>query len=675
MYKNKKKPINYKKERVVISDTLPYELPITFSNRHFYNFLVENQITLEDDKIRWKEADEEIGAIVKLLFSLKKEVNPTKDSIHLKNDFKTLPFNFKIAHKENDFRELVIVHPINQLNLVNFYDRYKDTILYYSNLSPFSIRRPVKAAKFYYFKDNTHLKNIADNEDLESIEVADKEYESLKTYFVYDEYTNIHKFFESYKYHRAEKKYNKLFKFDISKCFDSFYTHSVSWALLNKTIVKNNIEQSRSTFGGIFDSVMQDLNYGETNGIVIGPEFSRIFAELILQQIDFKVLHSLLKTGLRHKRDFEIYRYVDDFFVFYNDEVTKELILQEYRVQLKEYKLYLNESKTALYEKPLITEITIAKQKISVLLNKHLKSKLQEGNESEEEELNEIRYSIYVSSNKLITEFKALVKETDVSYKDILNYTLATIDRKVVKIINEYSKSPKDEEAQVKIVRALLEILDFTFFLYSVHPRVNTTIKLCMILSKIISFLKRKGINHDNKHLVFKRIFDDIILSLRKNKKQAHTQIETVYLFIVLRELGREYRLEEKVISDHFSINLNHEITKPLNYFCIITLLFYIGDKKRYDNLREAIKSYISKKYINVKNTGFKETELVLLLFDTISCPYLDAKFKLNLLQQCGIESRKLREGIISKRKYWFTKWSNFKFLKELEAKKGLEVY
>jgi len=40
---------------------------------------------------------------------------------------------------------------------------------------------------------------------------------------------------------------------------------------------------------------MQSANYGETNGIIIGPEFSRIFAELILQQIDKSVESDLRK--------------------------------------------------------------------------------------------------------------------------------------------------------------------------------------------------------------------------------------------------------------------------------------------------------------------------------------------------------------------------------------------
>jgi len=230
--------------------------------------------------------------------------------------------------------------------------------------------------------------------------------------------------------------------------------------------------------------LMQDLNYGETNGIVIGPEFSRIFAEIILQQVDKSVVE-LLKAREKYVfRDFEIYRYVDDFFVFFNDEETKNEILTLYKLQLKEYKLHFNDSKTKLFEKPIITEITIAKQKISDLLNKHfafkIKDKLVDVEEGEDgegvESVLERKYSIYVSSNKLITKFKTIVKETRVDYKDILNYTFSSMDRKVSKLIKDYSKIENKEQVEKAFIQSLLEIFDFVFFLYSVSPRVNTTI-------------------------------------------------------------------------------------------------------------------------------------------------------------------------------------------------------
>jgi hypothetical protein len=214
--KHKKKQINNKKERVILSDVLPFEIPITFSNRHFHNFLVNNYISTDGKMIKWDKNDPILEIIVKLLFGFKKD-NPVNDrQININNgERKTIPFNYKISHKDNDFRELTIIHPKDQLAVIEFYEKYKNMILYYCNISPFSIRRPVKIAKFSYYKDRTHIEKLAYDNEHKSIEEFDKEYENLKTFFVYKEYSNIYKFYESYKYQRCEKKYNRLFKINI----------------------------------------------------------------------------------------------------------------------------------------------------------------------------------------------------------------------------------------------------------------------------------------------------------------------------------------------------------------------------------------------------------------------------------------------------------------------------
>ncbi|MCB9772256.1 MAG: RNA-directed DNA polymerase [Candidatus Omnitrophica bacterium] len=687
--KRKKKQIKISKEKVVLSDILPFELPATFSNRHFYNFLVTNKISVDGKIIKWERDDPFLDVIIKLLFGFcqGKEVRNRQIKIEAHNDeFKTIPFNYKISHKEKDYRELVIVHPKSQLQLIEFYDKYKEVILYYCNISPFSIRRPHKVAKFTYFQDRTHLKNLAHDHEHKSAEEFDKEYENLKTFFSYKDISNVYKFYESYKYHRSEKKYNRMFKFDISKCFDSIYSHTIAWALLTKDVVKDNIKLSNKTFAGRFDALMQNLNYAETNGIVIGPEFSRIFAELILQRIDLNVLNCLKAEGLEFKTHYEIFRYVDDFFVFYNEDSDKEKILDTYRLQLKEYKLYINDSKTVLFEKPIITGITIAKQNIAKLLNDNLSFKiLKKESEKEmpqddegDEEEGDREYSFYVSSNKLITRFKTIIKETGISYKDILNYTLACIDRKVAKIIKIYAGIEDKNAYELKVAKAILELLDFTFFLYSVSPRVNTTIKLCMILSKLTKFTRIKGnFNSDLRHLIYKQIYDDVFLVLRKNRSSKHTQVETLYLLIALKELGREYRLEEFLLGKYFDINIKEEkCLYDLNYFTITVLLFYIEGKSRYNKIREIIKTHITHKFEKVPlNKRIITTELVFLLFDLLSCPYLDEAFKKNLLVYYDITDASQQNNLLSRKGYWFTKWSDFDFGKELEAKRSQEVY
>lgn len=430
---------------------------------------------------------------------------------------------------------------------------------------------------------------------------------------------------------------------------------------------------------------MQNLNYNETNGIVIGPEFSRIFAEILLQQIDYKV-QQILKTqtpSLLHKRDYEIFRYIDDYFVFFNEDSNLEIILQTFRLQLNEFKLYFNNSKSVLLEKPIITGITRAKLQIADLLNNKLSFPITEkevNGDDEDSSKIELQYSFYVSSNKLITRFKIIIKETEISYDDILNYTLACIDRKVQKLITNYSKIEGKTNYESKVTQAVLEILDFTFFLYSVSPKVNTTIKLCMVLSKIIKFMKLKvNFNNDNRHLVFKKIYDDIFLVLKKYKSADHTQVETLYLLIALKELGREYRIDETVICHHFGINLkNRQCMNHLNYFSIVVLLFYVENKTRYVKIKSILKTHILEKFesIYVENRG-KTTELTLLFMDLIVCPYLDRNFKNKLFNLYGIDNKmgRTRTQIINFKEFWFTKWTDFDFRKELEAKKSKEVY
>ena len=180
-----------------------------------------------------------------------------------------------------------------------------------------------------------------------------------------------------------------------------------------------------------------------------------------------------------------------------------------------------------------------------------------------------------------------------------MNYTLACIDRKALKLIKVYSKIERKEDQEHRVVKVVLELLDFTFFLYSVSPRVNTTIKLCLILSKLTKFTKIKAnFNGDYQHLIFKKIYDEISLVLGKNKQPEFTQVETLYLLIALKELGKGYRLDETVLAKYFDIDLNKKkFGYELNYFSVSVLLFYIENRTRYAALKEILKEHISKNY------------------------------------------------------------------------------
>ncbi|MFL0079349.1 hypothetical protein V2566_04390, partial [Tenacibaculum maritimum] len=402
--------------------------------------------------------------------------------------------------------------------------------------------------------------------------------------------------------------------------------------------------------------------------------------------------------------------------IFYNEESNKDRIAEAFKLSLKEYKMYLNDKKSIQYSKPIITEISISKQKINDLFNNHLILKEKEVLEEDEQSTS----ILYFSSNNVITRFKSIIKESGVEYKDIMNYTLAVLDNKTNKLIKKY-KSLEEEvsnKIQKEFEKGFLEILDVTFFLYSVSPKVNSTIKVCLIIDRINSFLKKNKTNEyiepfssNNKHNIFKKISDEINLVLHKNKSKKETQIETLYLLIALNRLGREYRLNLKVLCSYFNATIKKDdsvqFNNDLNYFSITVILFYIKDIKTYRPLLEELKKVILEKFKAGKIYGWKDnTELVLLFFDVLTCPYLnnevrehfkakvkDArtrgsrslksyikklkdekyKYKRELLSLVDITDNQIT--LIEQEQFWFTKWTEFDFGLELQAKRSQEVY
>lgn len=714
----KKKHIKYTKERAIISDVLPYEVPITFSNRYLYRFLVNNELEFKNSTIKYKTnfKDDYFDAfkiILKILFSTNIP-NPNTRKI---------PFTYRISHKEKDFRELALVHPINQLELIEFYEHYKESIIYSCSLSNYSIRKPDNVAKFTFFNDKLHQTNKGEVSDF--LELSGKEYENLKTFFSYSKYTNIYQFFEHYRYQRAEKKFNHLFKFDISKCFDSIYTHSISWAVLGLDIVKENVNSSKNTFTGKFDKFIQYANYGETNGILIGPEFSRIFAEIILQKIDITIEKKLKENNYFLKVDYEMYRYVDDYFLFCDDSVLKDEILKLLKHELKKYKLSINNSKTEEYNKPIITEITIAKNKIIDLFSENPKFKITEIEEKEvdkKDENDEVsllnhKFELSFNPNKLATRYKIIIKESQVDYKDVLNYSLALLSSKVEKNLisfekiyfkyledndeEEFSKSDllKLRKAESLFTSHIEGVIDFVFFIYSVSPRVNSTIKVSLILSKIILLFKEKNkvikeykLSQNNRERVFKKILDESSFILKKNSLNEYAQVESLYLLTLLRDLGKEYRLPEEILIKFLNVSEVNGLDKiiikdnTLNYFSIVVLFYYIGHSQKYKNVKEALITYTFNyitEYPNEKRG--KSSEMAHLILDLFACPFLDSTIKIKLfhLYKGSITSEENKNKIDAEKlivfhknhKYWFTKWERFNLAKELENKKSQEVY
>lgn len=729
--KRKKIRLKYKKERVLLSDMLPYELPLIFSNRYFYRFLVKNGIHVNGDKIIWNENVSD-GTLQILAFILGANMSNMKvngyvtcDDSSLKKNFQTIPFSYRILHKPTKSRELSLIHPRNQILMVDFYDRYKSLMLYYCSLDKYSLRYPNKVACYFYYRDKLHKTLIGRKTD--SLELFFNEYENLRTFFSYKRYNNIYKFYEDYRYQRAEKKFAHLLKFDIQGCFDSIYTHSIAWATGGgKDIYKESFRSEDNTFGSKWDRQMQLMNYNETNGIVIGPEFSRIFAEVIFQHVDSSVAHSLKKEKYDFERDYVCYRYVDDYFFFYNDEACRKKAIELFDEKLKEFKLAISAEKTHEFSRPFITDITRAKIRIDKLIDNELQyhsvqNLTEENIEDEADTVDDNIEStlnlslletaiddkdwLHFNSRKFNQTFKSILVECNVEAKDVINYTLSRLGNKLSSDIKKFDKNfkvlsrtmsnvdyteyhSKIQKAKQKkedmIVAFMEELLDVTFFLYASNKRVNTTLKVINILNLIIIHLDNdyeiKGENvvkysDSARDIVFKKIQDELSLVLKTTSVEPNTQLETLFFLIINKQLRSKY---------HFG---NIELTRylqrfaeddSLNALSIIILLYYYGNESRYSSLKLKLVEKIKKKYRS-ESLDFKRksAEFCILTLDLITCPYLTYQDKKEIVDLIGINEPelKLMQNHLRTQKYMFTKWTKIDITKELSAKISQEVY
>ena len=618
------------KARILLTELLPYEVPMLFSNEGFYSIVTNKKFDKFFDKIK-----------------------------NLSGVNYGIPFNYEIRKSiEGDTRTLSVIHPYCQFNFIELYEKYDSLMLHLCSKSPFSLRKISKVAKYYYSPDFVFDEDAHKNSDLETIELDTK---YIKSYFTYQPIDLIYKFYDRNEYQRLEQRFNFLMEFDVSKCFYNIYTHSVTWAVKDKESAKRN--SGESSFENRFDKVMQLANYNETNGIIVGPEVSRIFAEIILQQIDIDVLIKLeekYKFGI----DFEIRRYVDDYFVFSNDEKILKFIKKTFQHELNFYKLYLNPNKGETKISPFITTIAVGKRELKHLLNNIYENLIIEQIVEEEENTSIIKSikkirSPYSISQNFIKDFQCIVKKNNLTYDILSKDIIRFFKGKIVRILKD-DKISKDKEV---FQNFLLLIFDINFYAYSLNINSNTTFKLSQIIILVCKHLEKK--DEDLKHLIFSKILkeaDFVLTNFQRKSKQNETNIETLNLLIALKKLGTSYLFSEKRLKEIFGISDENDVSK-LNYFHIITLLYYIDINPNFSSFKNEIEKSVILKFIENKNP-FTKSELTLLFFDFICCPFVEEKSKFRIITEtkyCKNGESHVNLQILIKEitdeKKWFMDW------------------
>jgi hypothetical protein len=136
---------------------------------------------------------------------------------------------------------------------------------------------------------------------------------------------------------------------DISSFFPTIYTHSIPWAIHGKLVAKANRDKTDEFFGNWLDARCQATQDGQTIGLPIGPDTSHIIAETIGVAIDVQIESSL---GTKPAG----FRYVDDFYLFFNARSDAERALAAVVKAAAIYELQINPAKTRIVEVQDIVE-------------------------------------------------------------------------------------------------------------------------------------------------------------------------------------------------------------------------------------------------------------------------------------------------------------------------------
>lgn len=682
--------ISKSKYRTVISDVLPYEKPIFFSNRLFARFLKQYGIYIKDGRLVSSKCNsKELDSLLLLLGGMKGDARKC--------------FQYIITKDGQDGRLLTVIHPFHQVQMLEFYDKYKTLMVDFCLRSNFSIRFPYKIAAFKKEQDDYSqvISDISDKIDTK---------ESIKHFFAYKHYHNINFFFDDFRYLKAEKRFPFMLKLDLKDCFDNIEPKQLSQAMFDM-----DMKFCQGTMADSFCNLQQSF-LSEKKGIVIGPEFSRIYAEIILQKIDILLESTLFKKNQWEKnKDYQFYRYVDDGFLFCKSSEMANSILSEYERLLKYYHLSVNDNKLKKFDqRPFIEPITFIKHNLMILIDTVFENRLKTFKGFKKVQNNDydtptcIDYKSFVSSVRSIMASGGQFQNADskqeytlnVHYKDIMSFLLGLIQKRLDVLLKEFNDlykqyseaeyneiiSDKGQEIKNKYENDFLDftlnLVEICFYLLSCDPRMVTSITVVSLINKLQLFVRghyrfndgsiSRKFNSIYITILDKRISDETQNLLNCNSSNCNHTMEILNVLELQKIMSVPCQISEDSLKRFMNL---HDYKRKLNFFIVFELIHFINYSSNYEWLKSDLYAWIDSTIGRLLSPGESDTEAVLTAFELLCCPWTKEDIKRKwAVKLFGDQSAKVLQ-FASKQKDFFIRWRDYDVNEELQHINSTEVY
>lgn len=594
--------------RVLSTEVLPFELPLIFSNQLFHKLEADTSLPRPELARRLLEVASE---------SSRKA---------------TIPYTYRILRGDGKTRTLSIMHPSCQREFIRFYRDYDGYILNLCAKSMFSLRRPHQIGSSFFERDYLGPDSLVVGDVGDPAPSGKSEQrEDASSYFYYTPFNQIWKFFESPDFIRLEQDFRFLKRLDISSCFPSLYTHSISWAIRGKAFTKRNM--SATGFDSILDELMRRANWGETNGILVGPEVCRIFAEIVLQAIDLEFERALRDSALL-PRKLAVRRYIDDYFIFAASEQDfpqAEALLVKV---LEEYRLALNASKSEKYSSPLISGLSMAREAIRQLLSREVSGRLAAtfeagapGDGDQVPQRTDVA-QVFGPPRSVIRDLKTIIKSYSATYATVTPYALGIIVRALRQCQGRLSRDDSFAPDRARAVGALSDILEVAFFLYRMDVRVPTTYSVARTIVLVRNLAARTGGIEAQLALEIQNLGASVVRQLRDAGVSGP---EMSCLLTTLLGSGTKGTMSRSELEKCFGVS-GDEIERA-DYFSLMSALHCGGGRREFKQTHLRIGKEIARRFSEYEDSHHLSAELTLMFFDTLACPYLEKQVKESVVQ------------------------------------------
>ncbi len=295
--------------------------------------IVLNKLYNSDTYNFFKYADSTRGSLIKEIDGDYIKINGVKGTEP------SLYYSFK---NNNSLRQMGIVNPLIYIGFVYntevvkeifFVNRYLSFPHYHNSLSP------VFADDYFVVESDFYDETEIDYRENFLVNIFGFEYKKERT-------------------KEIEDNFLYSLKVDVSNFFSNIYTHHLERLGKKYNTFSSVPSENEKTYFAFLDSFSRYANTSQTKGIIPGPFSSSLCAELLMCEIDKKIVKQLIDD-----KNIGYLRNVDDMTFYSDSRAELSVLLNKLQVLLYSFHLSLNTNKTLIekcafeYEEDLKEEI------------------------------------------------------------------------------------------------------------------------------------------------------------------------------------------------------------------------------------------------------------------------------------------------------------------------------